>query len=169
MFGREGLHRDARSAVDRVPFWLVATAAVAGASAVAYGVIRLTRARARREAPSELDAFELAAVDRLRRDAVTGRSPIEVAALAPGLVELTGTVPTHDVGQRAARLLHALPGVHTVINRLDTGSLEQRLATNRAQHAAANGAPRASAPADNATTPEMERTSATAAAAHAHE
>src|SRR5690606_15189965 len=33
------------------------------------------------------------------------------------------------------RLLHALPGVRTVINRLDTRALEQHLAGNRYQRA----------------------------------
>ena len=146
MFGREVLDADEYlDAADRVPTWLWTVAAVAGASAVAYGVIRFLRAGRARVPTSELDILEDAAVERLRRDPVTGKSPIDVSALAPGIIELTGIVPSHEAGQRAARLLHALPGVHTVINRLDTGSLEERLATNRARRGQTNGAQEESA------------------------
>ena len=106
--------------------WLLAVAAVAGASAAAYGVVRLFRAqRRRREGPAagSLEMLETDVVEALRRDPVTGRCAIDVAAIAPGIVELTGTVPTHEASQRAARLLHAVGGVLTVINRLDVGAV----------------------------------------------
>jgi hypothetical protein len=117
---------------DRLGPWVLAIGAVAGATAVSLGVIRtLRRRRGRTPATSSLDFLEEAAVDALVRDPQTGACAIDVAALAPGIIELTGVVPTHELGQRAARLLHALPGVNTVINRLETGSLESRLAENR--------------------------------------
>jgi hypothetical protein len=117
---------------DRLTPWVLAIGAVASASAVSFGVIRLLRQRRRGERPTtSLDYVEDAAVEALRRDPQTAMCAIDVAALAPGIIELTGTVPTHEVGQRAARLLHSLPGVNTVINRLDTGALEAQLAENR--------------------------------------
>jgi hypothetical protein len=130
MFGRYEPDQE-----DRVPVWLWAAAAAAGASAVAFAVLRFARRQRERGPASELDLLEEAAVERLRRDAVTGRAAIDVSALAPGIIELTGTVPSHETGQRAGRLLHALPGVHTVINRLDARSEEQQLAAARARHA----------------------------------
>ncbi|HEX6307884.1 MAG TPA: BON domain-containing protein [Longimicrobiales bacterium] len=121
---------------DRVTPWAVAAAAMAGATAVSYVVLRLVRRRQRRTPPATvLDHLEDAAVGVLRRDAVTGSCAIDVAAIAPGIIELTGIVPTQEIGQRAARLLHALAGVRTVINRLETRALEQHLAENREMRA----------------------------------
>jgi hypothetical protein len=117
---------------DRLTPWVLAIGAVASASAVSLGVIRLLRQRRRAQRPvTTLDHLEESAVDVLRRDAQTRACAIDVAALAPGIIELTGTVPTYELGQRAARLLHSLAGVNTVINRLETGALEAQLADNR--------------------------------------
>jgi hypothetical protein len=120
---------------ERLAPWLLAIGAVAGATALTFGVLRMLRQRRDRPATTSLEHLEDAAVDALRRDSLTGECAIDVAALAPGIVELTGVVPTYEVGQRAARLLHSLPGVSTVINRLDTGSLEAHLADNRGRRA----------------------------------
>lgn len=122
---------------DGVPAWLMAAGAAAGATAISFAVLRMLRRRRHARPPltSSLDYLEDAAVEVLRRDPQTGACAIDVAAMGPGMIELTGVVPTHDVAQRAARLLHALPGVRTVVNRLDTGALEQQLATNRTRRA----------------------------------
>jgi hypothetical protein len=120
---------------DGVPVWILAAGAVAGASAISFAVLRIVRRRRRLPLTTDLDYLEDAAVDVLRRDPQTGGCAIDVAATGPGMIELTGVVPTHEIAQRAARLLHALPGVRTVINRLDTGALEQQLATNRGRRA----------------------------------
>jgi hypothetical protein len=111
----------------------IAAGAAAGASAAAYAVLRGMRAIRRREddPSSELDALEDAAVEVLRRDPQTGVCAIDVAAVGPHTIELSGVVPTPDAAQRAARLLHALPDVNTVISRLEIGSFEARLADNR--------------------------------------
>lgn len=121
---------------DGLPVWVIAAGAAAGATAISFAVLRTLRRR--RESPplvTGLDYLEDAAVDVLRRDPQTGGCPIDVAATGPGMIELTGVVPTHEISQRAARLLHSLPGVRTVVNRLDTGALEQQLATNRTRRA----------------------------------
>jgi hypothetical protein len=117
----------------RVPTWAVAAGMAAGAGSMAFAVLRGVRTLRRRRARvvGELDALEDAAVDVLRRDSETGVCAIDVAALGPGILELSGSVPTHEVGRRAARLLHALAGVRTVISRLEVGAFEQRLANNR--------------------------------------
>jgi hypothetical protein len=129
---------------DREPEpWALAAGAAAGAGAVAFAVlqgIRMLRRRQRYDTgvpvlPVELEALEDSAVEMLRRDPETGTCAIDVAAIAPGIVELTGYVPTHDIGQRAARVLHSLPGVRTVISRLEVGSFEARLADARGRHA----------------------------------
>lgn len=121
---------------DGVPAWVIAAGAVAGVTAISFAVLRtLRRRRERQPLVTGLDYLEDAAVDVLRRDPQTGACAIDVAATGPGMIELTGVVPTHEVSQRAARLLHSLPGVRTVVNRLDTGALEQQLATNRTRRA----------------------------------
>lgn len=125
---------------EGVPVWALAVGTFAGVTAVSFVVLRMLRRRRQaRPAGTPLDMLEEAAVDALRRDARTGRCAIDVAAVAPGIIELSGVVQTHELGQRAARLLHALPGVRTVINRLETGTVEQRLADNRKRRA--SGAP----------------------------
>ena len=121
---------------DGVPAWVIAAGAAAGVTAISFAVLRtLRRRRERQPLVTGLDYLEDAAVDVLRRDPQTGACAIDVAATGPGMIELTGVVPTHEVSQRAARLLHSLPGVRTVVNRLDTGALEQQLATNRTRRA----------------------------------
>jgi hypothetical protein len=121
--------------------WAVAAGAAAGAGALAFAVLSGVRAfRNRRHAydpglPAELDALEDAAVEVLRRDAETGVCAIDVAAIAPGIIELTGMVPAPGTAQRAARLLHSLSAVRTVISRLEVGTSEERLAASRARQA----------------------------------
>lgn len=121
--------------LHRAAPWALAVGAAAGTAAVAWSVLRAMRGR--RDRPfrphrsTDLDRLEEAAVDALRRDPVTGACAIDVAAIAPGIVELSGVVPNGEAGHRAARVLHALPGVRTVINRLEEGSVEERLAANR--------------------------------------
>jgi hypothetical protein len=113
--------------------WAVAVGA--GASAAAFTILRFARRRRTSVTTGVLDRLEESAVDALRRDRLTGGCAIDVAALGPGIIELSGVVPTLEIGQRAARLLHALDGVRTVVNRLETGSLEDRLAENRLRRA----------------------------------
>jgi len=113
--------------------WAVAVGA--GAGAAAFTILRYARRRRAAGATDALDRLEEEAVDALRRDRLTGGCAIDVAALGPGIIELSGIVPTVEVGQRAARVLHAIDGVRTVVNRLETGSLEDRLAENRLRRA----------------------------------
>lgn len=117
-----------RKEPEGLPPWLLAVAAIAAASAAAVGLVRVVRSRRRSggAGTGELDRMESAAVEALRRDPVTSECGIDVAALAPGIIELTGTVPSQSAGQRAARLLHAVTGVRTVINRVDVLGSERK-------------------------------------------
>jgi hypothetical protein len=119
---------------DRVTSWMVGAGAAASATAVAFTLLRALRhRRAAARFADELDALEDAAVDKLRRDAITGHCAIDVAAVSPGIVELSGLVPNREAGQRAARMLHSVPGVRTVINRLEEGSVEDRQVPHHAR------------------------------------
>jgi hypothetical protein len=137
-----------RGKQSRAEPWAVAAGVGAGAGAVAFAVFRGLRALRERRAPvpdtldhpAELDALEDAAVALLRRDPTTGACAIDVAAIGPGIIELSGVVPTPQTGQRAARLLHALAGVRTVISRLEVDSAEARLAATRGRQARGDAA-----------------------------
>jgi hypothetical protein len=119
---------------------LVSVGAAAAAGVAAIAVIRALRRRSAR-AVADINGLEAAAVDVLRRNPDTGACAIDVALIAPGILELTGMVPTRHAAHRAADLLHGLPGVNTVISRVDVGTLEERLAANRERRA--KGDPRA--------------------------
>jgi len=100
--------------------------AAAGLGFAAYGLFRMARQPDRgSQRRTALDVLEEAAVDALRADEITGNCAIDVTAIAPGILELTGSVPDHDTAERAARVLHAVAGVRTVVNRLDTESLHE--------------------------------------------
>lgn len=117
--------------IQRLMPWAVAAGLTASVGGAVYYAVRLIRRRRTAVTSGVLDRLEESAVEALRRDRVTAVCAIEVGALGPGIIELTGTVPTHEAGDRAARLLHAVAGVRTVVNRLETGSLEDHLAENR--------------------------------------
>jgi hypothetical protein len=121
---------------EPVATWAIAGgAAAAGASAAALIVMRTVRRfRGRaddRSTPTIFDTLEDAAVEALRGDPRTGVCAIDVAAVGPGVIELSGVVPDASVARHAAQLLQSVPGVRTVISRLEEGTTEERLARNR--------------------------------------
>jgi len=112
--------------------WVVALGAGAGAAFVAYGVRRWRAPSV--PWPRGLDAVEDEAVDALRQVGPVGSRPIDVAALREGTIELTGAVHTDEEAKRAVAVVHALQGIHTVVNRLTVGEEEVKLAENRRRH-----------------------------------
>jgi hypothetical protein len=114
---------------------LLAGALGVGAGA-AYAAVRIMLRR-RQERPRldpELEQLETQTVDALCADAVTGRCAIDVAALGPGVIELTGTVPDESASDRAAEVTQRVSGVATVVNRLRVEVLEQHLEETRRRH-----------------------------------
>lgn len=112
----------------------LALGAVLGTAAALYlGVrqVRARRAREREALPEHLAAMEEAAVAALREDSIAGSRPIDVAALGPGILELTGAVQNLEEAHRAVDIAQRVDGVHTVINRLTLGDVEQHLAETR--------------------------------------
>jgi hypothetical protein len=107
---------------------LVGLAAGTAAAGSTY-LIRRRWGRAGQERVYE--SLEVDVVDALCADDVAGACPIDVAALGPGLIELTGTVPDEAAAARAAEVAQRVDGVHTVVNRLTVEVLEQHLAENR--------------------------------------
>lgn len=67
----------------------------------------------------------------LREDELLGRREIDVGALTDGIVELSGWVRDEDEADRAVAIAQRVPGVRTVLNRLDVQILEDHLAETR--------------------------------------
>lgn len=106
-------------------------AAVATGAAAFAGVVvargRRTRPlmSAQDAAPSDrgerhaLVGVEERVVQALRQDELAGGAPVDVAALAPDIVELSGAVPRRDHAEAAVRVTQGVAGVRTVVNRLE--------------------------------------------------
>jgi len=109
---------------------------LAAGTAAAGGTFLLRRSWRQRSQAGVYESLEIAVVDALCADDVAGACPIDVAALGPGLIELTGTVPDEAAGARAAEVAQRVAGVHTVVNRLVVEQLEHRLAETRRRRAA---------------------------------
>lgn len=125
--------RDRRSEIGKGT-WAVAVGAGVG---LAAGLFLWNRARsARRFAQREaggLARLEDQVVERLRNDTLVSGRPIEVAALADGIVELSGAVDTDRESKHAAMLAQGTPGVRTVLNRLDVAGEVRRIESARRQ------------------------------------
>jgi hypothetical protein len=80
--------------------------------------------------------LEGAVVDALRMDEHAGNSAIDVAAIAPGVIELSGTATDWMAARRAVEVTQGVTGVSTVVNRLDIEALENQLSRTRQRFAA---------------------------------
>lgn len=67
----------------------------------------------------EARALALRVLAALRGDDRIGRRPVEIAVVGDGVVELTGSVRSHDEAARAAAAAREVEGVQMVLNRLD--------------------------------------------------
>lgn len=82
---------------------------------------RLRPQRLRRALPERnaLEALEDSVLDAFLRDDVLSERGIDVGAISQGIVELSGSVWTEEESRRAVSLAQRVPGVDTVVNRLD--------------------------------------------------
>lgn len=82
---------------------------------------RLQPARLRRMATEQagLTSLEDLVLDAFLRDEILSERGVDVGAISPGIVELSGSVWTADEADRAVRLANSLPAVRTVVNRMD--------------------------------------------------
>src|SRR5688500_7001537 len=102
---------------NRTGLWLLAAGVAAGIAAAIYFRRRMVRDRA--QIPPELRKLEDDVLNALRADAVMRDRGVDVAAIAPGIMELTGTVETEDEAHHAVAVVQSVAGVRTVLNRLD--------------------------------------------------
>jgi hypothetical protein len=89
---------------------------------------RLRPARLRRLATEqdELSRLEEAVLNGFLDDELLGERGVDIGAISPGIVELSGSVYTEDEAQRAVNLASRIPGVRTVVNRLEIDDLDRR-------------------------------------------
>jgi osmotically-inducible protein OsmY len=82
---------------------------------------RLRPARLRRAVPEqdELTRLEDAVLDAFLADEVLSERGVDVGGISRGIIELSGTVWTEEEARHAVRLAQRVPGVDTVVNRLD--------------------------------------------------
>ncbi|MDB4950969.1 MAG: transport-associated protein [Gemmatimonadetes bacterium] len=89
---------------------------------------RLRPSRLRRQ-PGELGEFtalEDTVLEAFLRDPVLGERGIDVGAISRGIVELSGSVWTDEEAEQAVRLAQRVPGVDTVVNRLEAEDTRRR-------------------------------------------
>lgn len=81
---------------------------------------RLRPGRLRREYSDqrELTLLEDAVLDAFLRDPILSERAIDVGAISSGIIELSGSVDTHDEADLAVRTAQRIPNVETVVNRL---------------------------------------------------
>lgn len=68
---------------------------------------------------SALAALEDAVLDAFMGDDALRECGIDVGAISPGIVELSGSVWTREQGQRAVAVAQGVHGVQTVVNRME--------------------------------------------------
>jgi hypothetical protein len=103
--------------------WLLVAGVAAGIAAAIY--LRRRTVRNRAQIPPGLRALEDDVLDALRADRVLRDRGVDVAAIAPGILELTGTVENEDEAHHAVAVVQSVGGVRTVLNRLDLSSFDR--------------------------------------------
>lgn len=95
--------------------------------------VRPTRLLRLDEEQAGINALEDEVLGAFLADQNTSRHGIEIGAISRGIVELSGSVATEDDADYAVRLAGRVPGVHSVINRLDIEAMPRRVSM-RAGH-----------------------------------
>jgi hypothetical protein len=101
--------------------WSIALGVTAGAATFLFYAWRGMRARRARPSvePNQDPATSLQlALDILRADPALQHLPLHFVWLAPGILDVSGTVDTVNNERRAIALLRGLSGARTVLNRL---------------------------------------------------
>jgi hypothetical protein len=91
-------------------------------------VRRLQPARLRRLGfeQDDLDRLENSVLNAFLVDSVLSERGVDIGAISPGIIELSGSVRTEEEAQRAVRLASRIAGVRTVVNRIDVEELSRR-------------------------------------------
>jgi hypothetical protein len=114
----------------------LALGATAGLAAGLFFLGRTGRELMRQRSERQgLETVEHRIVDRLIEDDMLADRPIEVGALADGIIELSGSVHTADEARRVVSIAQSVDGVRTVLNRLEVRSMEEHLEDTRRRYA----------------------------------
>lgn len=66
----------------------------------------------------EIEMLETRVLEEFHDDVILSRRAIDIGAIAPGVIELTGWVRSEDEAARASSVAGRAPGVETVVNRV---------------------------------------------------
>jgi hypothetical protein len=83
------------------------------------GRLRPARLRRMGREQRELSGLEDEVLKAFFADEVLTERGIDVGAISPGIVELSGSVYTEDEAERAVRVANGVAGVRTVVNRME--------------------------------------------------
>lgn len=82
------------------------------------------------------EALEERVLEAFRNDPVLSERAVDIGAIGRGIIELTGYVQAEDESHSAVVLTRGVPGVVTVVNRLEVREDEQRFEQAAAQYEA---------------------------------
>ena len=82
------------------------------------------------------EALEERVLEAFRNDPVLSERAVDIGAIGRGIIELTGFVQAEDESHNAVVLTRGVPGVVTVVNRLEVREDEQRFEQAAAQYEA---------------------------------
>jgi hypothetical protein len=74
----------------------------------------------------ELYHLEDSVLDAFLADSVLSERGVDIGAISHGIIELSGSVWTEEEAERAVNLANRIPGVHTVVNRMEVESSGHR-------------------------------------------
>ncbi|MGH7458580.1 MAG: BON domain-containing protein [Longimicrobiaceae bacterium] len=105
-----------------VVLWTVLSARRGGEPGHLWDKIRPTRLKRGLDERTELFALEDAVLDAFRADPVLSERGVDVGAISPGIIELSGSVHSEDESAVAVSTARGVEGVETVVNRMDVQS-----------------------------------------------
>lgn len=82
------------------------------------------------------EALEERVLEAFRNDPVLSERAVDIGAVGPGIIELTGFVQAEDESHHAVVLTRGVPGVATVVNRLEVRDEEARFDQSAASYTA---------------------------------
>jgi hypothetical protein len=100
----------------------ISTSGLVQGARSAAGRIRPGRRRRDPRNQAELTQLEDRVLDAMIRDDILAGRGVDVGAISAGIIELSGSVRSLLEAERAVSLAGAVPGVETVVNRLDVES-----------------------------------------------
>jgi hypothetical protein len=83
----------------------------------------------------EAEELEERVLEAFRNDPILAERAVDIGAVGEGIIELTGWVHDESESDHALVLTRGVPGVTTVVNRLDISSEEQERARNASRYA----------------------------------